>query len=69
MFSGKLVLIIIFHSFRSIGIVFLILKLFCVLFFLVGQFKEEHKSSLCNVHVYIKRVTVHRWEDNFKMFL
>jgi len=49
MFSGKLVLIFIFHFFSSIGIVLLIIKLFCVLFFLLGQFKEEHNSRLCNV--------------------
>jgi len=40
MFSGKLVLIYIFC-------------LFFVLYFLIGQLKEEHNSRLCNVHIYI----------------
>jgi len=62
MFSGKLVLIFISRFFSSIGIVLLIVKLFCVFFFLLDQFKEEHKSRLCNVHMYVyeNRVTVHR---------
>ena len=60
MFSGKLVLIFIFCFFSSIGIVLLIIKLFFVLYFLIGQFKEEHNSRLCNVYIYKNRITVHR---------
>jgi len=31
------------------------------------HFEEDHKSRPYNIDTYIHRVTVHLWEDNFKM--
>jgi hypothetical protein len=60
MFSWKLLLVLIFHCFSSVGTVIhtLMFQSFCVLFRVNGQFKEEHMNCVRYTYIHTESLWI-----------